>query len=111
MAITCRSSQCKKNVWPKWVNEASFTPRNRNIAGTAPLLLIGTPPEVFMLLLVAVIIQLLLQHSNVDYFVGTLRNILAINSMHRFHHLKTAKEGDVNFGLFTTFTDYVLGTA
>lgn len=81
------------------------------LAGTAPLLLIGTPPEVFMLLLVAVIIQLLLQHSNVDYFVGPLRNILAINSVHRFHHLKTAKEGDVNFGLFTTFTDYVLGTA
>lgn len=81
------------------------------VAGTTPLLIIGVPQNVLMLLVVAVVLQLLLQHSNVAYFTGPLKKILAINSLHRFHHLNTAKEGDVNFGLFTTLTDRFLGTA
>ena len=80
------------------------------LAGTAPLLLLGAPQDVLMLLVVAVVLQLLLQHSNVAYFTGPLKQILAINEVHRFHHLKTAAEGDVNFGLFTTLTDRLLGT-
>ena len=80
------------------------------LAGTAPLLLLGVPQQVLMLLIVAVVIQLLLQHSNVAYYSGPLKKILAINSVHRFHHLGTAKEGDVNFGLFTSLTDRLLGT-
>ena len=81
------------------------------VAGTTPLLIIGVPQNVLMLLVVAVVLQLLLQHSNVAYFTGPLKKVLAINSVHRFHHLNTAKEGDVNFGLFTTLTDRFLGTA
>lgn len=80
------------------------------LAGTAPLLLLGVSQEVLMLLVVAVVLQLLLQHANVAYFTGPLKQILAINAVHRFHHLKTAAEGDVNFGLFTTLTDRLLGT-
>lgn len=81
------------------------------LAGTAPLLLLGVPQEVLMLLVVAVVVQLLIQHSNVSYFTGPLRYVLAVNSVHRFHHLNTAEEGDVNFGLFTTLTDHLLSTA
>lgn len=80
------------------------------VAGTFPLLLLGIPQEVLMLLIVAVLLQLLLQHSNVAYFTGPLRYFYVSNSVHRFHHLNTSKEGDVNFGLFTTLTDYFLGT-
>ncbi len=81
------------------------------VAGTAPLLLIGVPQNVLALLVVAVTIQLLLQHSNVAYCSGPLKKFLAINVVHRFHHLNSAEEGDVNFGLFTTLTDRILGTA
>ncbi|MBL4790093.1 MAG: sterol desaturase family protein [Kordiimonadaceae bacterium] len=81
------------------------------VAGTTPLLLMGIPQDVLSLLIVAVLLQLLLQHSNVAYFVGPLRHVLVVNVLHRFHHLKTGEEGDVNFGLFTTFTDHLLGTA
>lgn len=81
------------------------------VAGTTPLLFVGVPQNVLMLLVVAVVLQLLLQHSNVAYFTGPLRRVLAINAVHRFHHLNTAEEGDVNFGLFTTLTDRLLGTA
>ena len=81
------------------------------LAGTTPLLLLGAPQEVLMLLVVAVVLQLLLQHSNVAYSTGPFKYLLAINEVHRFHHLNTAAEGDVNFGLFTTLTDNILGTA
>lgn len=80
-------------------------------AGTTPLLLMGAPVEIMMLLVVAVVLQLLLQHSNVAYFTGPLKYVLAINVVHRFHHLNNAEEGDVNFGLFTSLTDRFLGTA
>jgi len=52
----------------------------------------------------------LLQHSNVAYQAGPLRNVLALNEAHRFHHLKWAGIGDVNFGLFTLLWDHLLGT-
>jgi sterol desaturase/sphingolipid hydroxylase (fatty acid hydroxylase superfamily) len=81
------------------------------LAGTAPLLLMGANQEVLVLLVVAVVIQLILQHSNVAYSSGPFKYLLAINTVHRFHHLNTAEEGDVNFGLFTTLTDNILGTA
>ncbi|WP_432934195.1 sterol desaturase family protein [Microbispora sp. CA-135349] len=79
-------------------------------AGVVPLLLIGLPVRVASVLALAVAVQLLLQHSNADYRVGPLRYVLALNEGHRFHHLKWAGVGDVNFGLFTLVWDHLLGT-
>jgi sterol desaturase/sphingolipid hydroxylase (fatty acid hydroxylase superfamily) len=76
--------------------------------GIAPMLLIGIPEQVAWALAFAVAIQLLMQHSNADYRVGPLRYILALNEGHRFHHLKWAGIGDVNFGLFTLIYDHLL---
>lgn len=80
-------------------------------AGTAPLAFAGMPIEVAFLLAFAVAIQLLLQHTNVDVRVGPLKFILALSPVHRFHHLKSAGDGDVNFGLFTNIWDWFLNTA
>jgi sterol desaturase/sphingolipid hydroxylase (fatty acid hydroxylase superfamily) len=79
--------------------------------GTAPLVLLGLPSEVAAALVFLVAVQLLLQHSNVDYAVGPLRRVLSLNQLHRFHHVRWAGVGDVNFGLFTTVWDRLLGTA
>ncbi|MEU0509237.1 sterol desaturase family protein [Amycolatopsis sp. NPDC006125] len=79
-------------------------------AGVAPLVLLGMPSAVASVLALCVAVQLLLQHSNVDYRVGPLRAVLALNQAHRFHHLKWAGAGDVNFGLFTLLWDHCLGT-
>ena len=79
-------------------------------AGVTPLLLAGMPVDVATCLAVAVAVQLLLQHSNVDYRVGPLRGVLALNEGHRFHHLRWPVAGDVNFGLFTLVWDRLLGT-
>ncbi|MBF6100724.1 sterol desaturase family protein [Nocardia cyriacigeorgica] len=79
-------------------------------AGVTPLLLAGIPVSVAAALSLAVAVQLLLQHSNADYRVGPFRHVLALNEGHRFHHLKWAGVGDVNFGLFTLIWDHLLGT-
>jgi sterol desaturase/sphingolipid hydroxylase (fatty acid hydroxylase superfamily) len=76
--------------------------------GIAPLLVIGIPQDVAWALGFAVAIQLLMQHSNADYRVGALRYVLSLNEGHRFHHLKWAGVGDVNFGLFTLIYDHLL---
>lgn len=80
------------------------------VAGTTPLLLAGMPQDVAFGLAFAVAVQLLLQHANADFRIGPLKYLLAVNAVHRFHHIKWPREGDVNFGLFTTIWDRILGT-
>ena len=79
-------------------------------AGVAPLILMGLPVNVAAALATATAIQLLLQHSNADYRVGPAKYVLALNEGHRFHHLKWAGVGDVNFGLFTLIWDHLFRT-
>jgi sterol desaturase/sphingolipid hydroxylase (fatty acid hydroxylase superfamily) len=79
-------------------------------AGTFPLLLAGLPVPVAVLLAFAISVQLLVQHSNVDYELGPFQKFLAVGPVHRLHHVNWAGEGDVNFGLFLTFWDRLLGT-
>ncbi len=80
------------------------------IAGTAPLVAIGLPLEVAKALALLTALQLLLQHSNVDSNTGFLRRWFAGSELHRLHHRKEPGRGDVNFGLFTTLGDRLLGT-
>lgn len=80
------------------------------VVGSLPLALAGMSMDVAVLLGLAVSIQLLVQHSNVDYALGPFRNHLAIGRLHHLHHVNWGKEGDVNFGLFFTLWDRMLGT-
>ncbi|MGV0851857.1 sterol desaturase family protein [Mycolicibacterium phlei] len=80
------------------------------LAGVTPLVILGLPVAVAEVLAVCITVQLLLQHSNADYRIGPLRSVLALNEGHRFHHLKWAGVGDVNFGLFTLLWDHLLRT-
>jgi len=78
--------------------------------GATALVLVGLPLDVGALLGFAVTVQLLLQHSNVDMRIGLLASIWGVAPVHRHHHRSSVAEGDVNFGLFTTIWDRVLGT-
>lgn len=80
-------------------------------AGLLPLILLGIPLAVAQLLALAIALQLLLQHSNVDMRLGPLRWVFAWAPVHRFHHMKYGRAGDVNFGLFFNLWDWLLGTA
>ena len=81
------------------------------LCGVLPVVLLGVPQGVAWLLVVAIALQLLLQHSNADVRIGPFKYVLALAPAHRFHHLNSAREGDVNFGLFTMVWDWLLGTA
>jgi sterol desaturase/sphingolipid hydroxylase (fatty acid hydroxylase superfamily) len=81
------------------------------IGGVLPLLLLGMPLDVAAVLTFAIAIQLLLQHGNIDMRSGVLNHVFAWAPAHRFHHLRYGRAGDVNFGLFLTVWDRLLGTA
>lgn len=81
------------------------------MGGTLPWLLLGIPAEVAAIATFAVAVQLLLQHSNVDMNIGPLKYVWAVAPVHRHHHVASAQDGDVNFGLFLTLWDLLLGTA
>jgi sterol desaturase/sphingolipid hydroxylase (fatty acid hydroxylase superfamily) len=78
--------------------------------GTMPLVLVGLPVELAVLLAFAISVQLLVQHSNIDFELGPFQKLLAVGSVHRLHHVNWAGQGDVNFGLFFTLWDSLLGT-
>ena len=80
------------------------------LGGVTPLVLLGIPTPVAAAVIFAVAIQLLLQHANADYRTGPFKYVFAIAEVHRFHHRKEPGLGDVNFGLFTTLWDHLLGT-
>lgn len=79
-------------------------------AGMLPLVLLGVSGDVATAVAGLVALQLLLQHSNVDYRVGLLRRWVALNEGHRLHHVGRVPDGDVNFGLFLLIWDRFLGS-
>lgn len=81
------------------------------LGGVAPLLLLGMPLKVAAVLALAIYVQLLLQHCNVDIRQGGWLRFFAWAPVHRYHHLRYGRAGDVNFGLFFTFWDRLMGTA
>ena len=80
------------------------------IVGTMPLVILGMPVNVAVLLGFAVSIQLIVQHANVAYALGPFRNQMSIGRIHHIHHVNWGKEGDCNFGLFLTLWDRLFGT-
>lgn len=80
------------------------------IVATLPLVILGMPVQVAVLLGFAVSIQLIVQHSNVASMLGPFRNVLSIGQIHHLHHVNWGKEGDCNFGLFLTLWDRLFGT-
>jgi sterol desaturase/sphingolipid hydroxylase (fatty acid hydroxylase superfamily) len=78
--------------------------------GMMPLVLVGLTVEVAVLLAFAISVQLLVQHSNIDYSLGPVQKFLAVGPVHRLHHVNWTGQGDVNFGLFFTLWDSLLGT-
>ena len=80
------------------------------IIGNMPLVIIGMPVPVAVVLGFLIIVTLIVQHSNVDARLGPLQKHLSIGRMHHLHHVNWGTEGDCNFGLFLTVWDRLLGT-
>ena len=81
-----------------------------SVVSLLPLVALGMPDVFGLAIAFCSFVQLLLQHSNVDYATGWLRKLIATAEVHRFHHLRGAS-GNVNFALFFSFWDELLGNA
>ena len=75
-----------------------------------PLVAFGMPDVFGLAIAFCSSVQLLMQHSNVDYDTGPFRRVLATAEVHRFHHLR-GESGNVNFSLFFSFWDEFFGNA
>jgi sterol desaturase/sphingolipid hydroxylase (fatty acid hydroxylase superfamily) len=80
------------------------------VVGSMPLVLLGMPIPVAVLLGFAISVTLIVQHSNVDARLGPLQKHLSIGRVHHLHHVNWGTEGDCNFGLLLTVWDRLLGT-
>jgi sterol desaturase/sphingolipid hydroxylase (fatty acid hydroxylase superfamily) len=80
------------------------------VIGTAPLVIMGMPVPVAVLLGFLISMTLIVQHSNVDARLGPLQGHLSIGRIHHLHHVNWGTEGDCNFGLLLTVWDKLMGT-
>ncbi len=96
-----------------WLNNFRIHPLNyaiNYVLGFAPLLLIGTPPDVLLGYLALTYPVLMLQHANLPLRSGWLNYVFSTNEVHRWHHADNALEGDRNFGRALVLWDMVFGT-
>lgn len=80
------------------------------VIGNAPLVVMGMPVPVAIVLGFLITVTLIVQHSNVDARLGPLRKHLSIGRVHHMHHVNWGTEGDCNFGLLLTVWDKMIGT-
>ncbi|HML27808.1 MAG TPA: sterol desaturase family protein [Hyphomicrobium sp.] len=80
------------------------------IVGNMPLVIIGMPAPVAVVLGFLISVTLIVQHSNVDAYLGPLQKHLAIGRAHHMHHVNWGTEGDCNFGMLLSVWDRLFGT-
>ena len=80
------------------------------VCETTPLIFLGAPTDVLVLLTVYKGVNGLLQHSNVDFRPGWLSQFLATSDFHRWHHSRDMAESNTNFGNTTALWDRLFGT-
>ena len=79
--------------------------------GIVVCLLIGTPQPVVVAALAILAINMMMQHTNLDYKAGVLRKIFCVAELHRWHHRADYKDAQVNYGAWLTIWDRLFNTA
>lgn len=78
--------------------------------GLVILLASGAPSAVVATWFSILTVHLAFQHSNLDYSLGWLRNVMAVAESHRWHHKREFEDAQVNFGEFFLLWDHLFGT-
>ncbi|MBC6624438.1 sterol desaturase family protein [Pseudomonas sp.] len=78
--------------------------------GLVVLLASGAPSLVVATWFSILTVHLAFQHSNLDYSLGWLRNVMAVAETHRWHHKQEFEDAQVNFGEFFLLWDHLFGT-
>lgn len=79
-------------------------------AAALPLLVLGAPEEVLLLVGAFTAIHGMLQHANVDMRHGVLNHVFATADLHRWHHSASFEESNSNYGSNLIVWDVVFGT-
>lgn len=78
--------------------------------GTLLAIILGAPAEIIGCWYSMIAVHLAFQHSNLDYTVGPIKNILGVAEVHRWHHKKEYEDAQVNFGEFWMIWDQIFRT-
>ena len=96
-----------------WLNSGKFHPLEHLAtvpAMIAPLVLLGTPPEVMSLVWTFNSVHGFLEHANVDYEIGPLNFIFNSAQLHRWHHSQIVAESNQNYAKTLIIWDALFGT-
>lgn len=70
-------------------------------------LIIGTPQLVVVAALGILALNMMMQHTNLDYRSGVLKKLFCVAELHRWHHREDYQKSQVNFGAWLTLWDYI----
>ncbi len=73
-------------------------------------LFIGVPQPVVVAALALLAINMMMQHTNLDYKAGILKKFFCVAELHRWHHRADYKDAQVNYGAWLTVWDYLFKT-
>ncbi|MFN5351128.1 MAG: sterol desaturase family protein [Alphaproteobacteria bacterium] len=96
-----------------WLNVGRFHPIDKSLqflCDALPFILLGVSEQVLTLYFVVYSIKGFFQHSNVDTKLGWLNYIISGPELHRWHHSKTIKESNSNYGNNVIVWDILFGT-
>lgn len=79
--------------------------------GIVVCLLIGAPQPVVVAALSILAINMMMQHTNLDYKGGIFRKIFCVAELHRWHHRADYKDAQVNYGAWLSLWDRLFKTA
>jgi sterol desaturase/sphingolipid hydroxylase (fatty acid hydroxylase superfamily) len=96
-----------------FLNAARFHPLDLGLVyfvGYLPLVALGAPEETIMLFALFDAVFGMLQHCNVDVRLGWLNRVFSMAEPHRWHHSRTIREANTNYGSNLIVWDLVFGT-
>jgi len=96
-----------------WLNVGRFHPIDKCLQflfDVIPFIVLGVSQDVVMLYFVIYAINGFFQHSNIDVRLGWLNYIVSGPELHRWHHSKTVKQSNNNYGNNFIVWDLIFGT-
>ena len=80
------------------------------LPGILICMIIGASQEVVVSALALLAINMMMQHTNLDYKSGILKKFFCVAELHRWHHRADFKDAQVNFGAWLTIWDKIFKT-
>ncbi|WP_262410573.1 sterol desaturase family protein [Aquipseudomonas alcaligenes] len=96
-----------------WMNGERRHPLHAAIMAGPGLLVLfamGTPSSLVATWFGILTVHLAFQHSNLDYSLGWMSNVIGVAETHRWHHKREFEDAQVNFGEFLLLWDHLFRT-